>query len=143
LSNYPTLAVFGASHTRFGALPLPFDLTSFGAPGNHLYVSIEAAFPIVLSGGNNYYAGAVDVTIPLDPRLGGQTFYFQLVSVDSNANALGLVWSAGLYATIAPHIPFEAVYSQDPKATRGAYYEASNLGNRGGLVVRLGGSLFR
>ncbi|MFQ5506303.1 MAG: hypothetical protein ACE5F1_16160, partial [Planctomycetota bacterium] len=84
----------GASNSTWGTLPLPIDLTSFGAPGCKVYTGSVAT--------------VISRTIPSDPRglarfrfgpipklaaFQGATLYQQALVADPKANALGLRFS--------------------------------------------------
>jgi len=136
--NYPTLAILGASNRSYGQLNLPFDLTPLGAPGNHVYVSLDVLLPVPLQFFDHWYA-YIPLSIPPDRQLAGKQLYFQLVSADPRANALGLVWSKALDLFIAPYYPVQAVFALDPNQAKGDY---QYWRRPAGLVVRLGGYQF-
>lgn len=71
-------------------IPLPFDLTGVGAPGNTLYVSVDYQFPAVADAAGNV---SVLLNIPPHPGLVGQTLFFQWYCIDPLANAHGATTS--------------------------------------------------
>lgn len=80
-----------------GVVPLPFSMTSLGAPGCFVNVDPLIAIPRPTS-----TSGSTSVTIPI-PRvdeLYQQTFYGQFLSVDPFANALGMTTSQGVGMTL-------------------------------------------
>jgi CubicO group peptidase (beta-lactamase class C family) len=97
LGNGPRSSVavlaLGASDQWWGALPLPFSLTAFGAPGCRVY----APHAITL-GTATYSDGSAVVTagMPDDASLIGARLFTQFVNVDPTANALGLTFTNGL-----------------------------------------------
>ncbi len=101
LNNYPAIATYGFSNTRYGALRLPFDLNALGAAGNHLYVSIDLALGLPLSKLGGFWNGTLRLPIPNQAALGGLTLYGQAIYVDAASNALGLVFSRAVAMNIA------------------------------------------
>jgi hypothetical protein len=92
----PALLHIGASRTTWGALVLPLDLSSIGAPGCALLASGEWAFPLFNATGRVVFG----LDVPNDPRLRGVTFYAQGMLWDPFANALGFAVSNGIGAVI-------------------------------------------
>ncbi len=68
------VALIGGSRTAWGSVPLPFDLGAIGWLGCSLYTSIDVTIPLRYQGFNRL---AVQVPLPLQPRLVGQTLYLQ------------------------------------------------------------------
>jgi hypothetical protein len=91
----PGVAVLltGSSNTSWGAIPLPLDLTSLGAPGCSLLASgnLLIGATAVSAGGT----GGVTLGIPNDAALVGLNFYNQYAVVDPSANVLGFAFSRG------------------------------------------------
>ena len=90
--NGIVLLALGLSKQKWGAIPLPLDLTPLGATGCKLYTAIGITFPGVTSS-----TGSVGKLIPIpnDPNLVGASFFTQYICVDK-ANSLGLTFSNGL-----------------------------------------------
>lgn len=94
LSNMPTtggaaLVTLGFSDSVYGALPLPFDLSSLGAPGCRILTSPDFNSFVLNSGGTAVWA----LPIPVNPSLSGANFLNQGVVLDSGADGLGLSFS--------------------------------------------------
>lgn len=98
----PTRGVllYGASDQLWGSVRLPLALAGFGAPGCTLYASPDVALPILLVGGS----AGVPTAVPNDRALVGASLFHQMALV-SPANALGVVFSHALRATIAGFLP--------------------------------------
>jgi hypothetical protein len=96
LPTTPSVAflILGFSKKTWNSAPLPLDLTSLGAPGCKLAASLQIMLP---SGSLNGMA-AWTIPIPNDPMLIGAVAYFQGLSVDASANALGLTLSNAVEA---------------------------------------------
>ncbi|MAE77425.1 MAG: hypothetical protein CMJ85_11210 [Planctomycetes bacterium] len=96
-----SLVMMGFSNKLWGAFPLPFDLTALGAPGCSLRASMDVLNPIVTTGsGPSNGVGKATWALPNIPVLRGFDLYFQAMTVDASANALGLSLSMGLRAPI-------------------------------------------
>jgi hypothetical protein len=97
LASAPAHAIVGLCIAKgrddFGGSQLPIDLGTFGAPGCFLHVD-----PVHVEAATADAAGAAAMlfTIPNDPSLMDGRVYAQWLIIDSAANALGLVTSAGL-----------------------------------------------
>lgn len=80
----------------WNGIPLPIDLTSFGAPGCSWNVSMDAMVPISsnASGSANWPQNVVN--IPNLAFFGGQSFFDHAALFDASANAFGIVttWSS-------------------------------------------------
>ena len=82
----------GTSRTRWGSLPLPFDLAAIGAAGCSILASLEVLLP---------YAGTtVSLAIPDTPWLVGQHLLEQAIVLDPGANPLGVTVSNAGTSTI-------------------------------------------
>lgn len=84
----PALLLFGISDRAAMGLPLPFDLTRFGATGCTLLASNELAMPVTTTAAGT---ARFQFDVPLALRLIGARFYNQFVIVDPMANRLGIV----------------------------------------------------
>ncbi len=90
--------ILGTSNTSWGGIPLPFDLTPLGAPGNYVRCSHDLVFTTTLSGTGpgKGYAG-LSWTVPTVAK--GLSLYYQWYMIDAKANTLGLVVSNARKAT--------------------------------------------
>ena len=86
------IGAYGPGQT-WGGIPLPLDLTPFGAPGCGLYCSMEIVVGLAASATGS--AQWPNVAIPNDPSLAGSDFYDHSLWVDAPANALGIVTGYG------------------------------------------------
>ena len=86
------IGAYGPGQTFFG-LPLPIDLTPFGATGCGLYCSMEIVVGLAANASGS--AQWPLVSIPNDPALAGSDFYDHSLWVDLPANALGIVTGYG------------------------------------------------
>ena len=137
--NYPVLAAFGLSNTRYGSLRLPFDLAPLGASGNELSVSLDILLPVALRTDpkGDYYGAGV---LPL-PKSGlPARLYGQALIIDAASNRLGIVTSRGIEFGIDPKpgAPTQCVAAADSTQANGV------MGTRwggpiGGPVIRLSG----
>jgi hypothetical protein len=85
----------GASSSTWRGIPLPFDLTTLGAPGCSLYASGEILLPVANFSGTGYLA------LPIPGSLfAGTRFHTQSMVVDPTANSLGLVFSNAASGTV-------------------------------------------
>gem|GEM_PF-5606141 len=87
----PIVLFLGVSRTTWGRIPLPLDLTPFGAPGNHIYSALEAGPFSIPNGG-----GGGTLVLPIPAALPPGRVYMQSLLFDPKANSLGTVWSNGL-----------------------------------------------
>jgi hypothetical protein len=89
--------LLGQSERTFGSVPLPLDLAVLGAPGCILRTDVLAS-PAVTADGSG--AAALSLPIPDNPTLRGQQLNCQWLAPVPGANALGVVVSAMLRATL-------------------------------------------
>jgi len=80
--------VFGFSDTIWQGIPLPLELTAFGAPGCYLRVGLDVLFA-------SAPPGPVSVTLPVAPLLNGFLLFAQWAMV-ADPSGLGFVTSAGV-----------------------------------------------
>ena len=90
----PAVLTLGSSTTTWSGLPLPFDLSTLGAPGCSVRNDVAFTLPGTTQAGS---AGSVvlNVGIPQDPGLAGALFHTQIFFLDATANALGLFATNG------------------------------------------------
>ncbi len=100
-NKYPSFVAVGFSRQQFGPLPLPLDLSSVGAKGNALYVSLDVFFPLAMTGTPGRWEVKSSAPIPTDTNLKGLWVYAQTVFLDAKANPFGLVFSEGLSLRLA------------------------------------------
>ena len=81
--------ILGTSVTKWGAIPLPLDLTPAGAPGCAIMTDVLFLFPTPIA------ASTATVTLPLPniPGLEGLVLNTQFMVVDAAANNMGLAFS--------------------------------------------------
>jgi hypothetical protein len=105
----PAVLTLGASASSYAGIPLPFDLTPFGAPGCSIVNDILAQVPGTTTAGAN---GAVTILVPLPltPGLAGAVFYSQYVFLDPAANGLGSFTSNGRMDTIGTPYGVTRIY---------------------------------
>jgi hypothetical protein len=116
----PALLVIGHSNTDWSGVPLPFDLTSLGAPNCFLRNNLLMTAPGITQAGANGTASIV-VPIPADRTLAGGIFYSQFWFLDPGANNLGLFVSASRTNTIGHPVDVTRIYAAgNPNATSGA-----------------------
>lgn len=89
--------VIGASNTNFSGLPLPFELTLFGAPGCRIYCSQDIVVQTFIDATG---FGQFALTYPRDRSLAGATYYSQFLILDPPANQLDLILTNYLRLTI-------------------------------------------
>jgi hypothetical protein len=123
-TNALVLHALGLSNTRFGAVPLPFDLTAAGAPGCHLYNDWLLLGAAVTDGRPGWPFGdaRVELVLPLDANLVGGTVFSQWLLVNPAVNALGIATSHGVEARLEPVMPatsYAMVVSYDAAAPTG------------------------
>ena len=110
--------MLGSSRTQYGVLPLPVELTPFGAAGCQLLTnpfafnnptSIES--PI----GNSPGLARMGLLIPLFPSLAGAKLYAQWAVLDPGLNPLNLSFSNGVEMTIGAARPdWDAGWIESP-----------------------------
>jgi hypothetical protein len=83
---------FGISDRSAAGLPLPLDLSPIGMTGCRLLASIEASALVTASG----VSVGFRLPIPVQPALVGGEWFAQVLTVDSAANAVGLISSHGV-----------------------------------------------
>ena len=123
----------GASASLWGGtLPLPYDLTTLGAPGCQLVVDpalVAAGTTVPMASGRVQFLVA-----PIgDPTLVGQTLYTQVAFVDAAANALGVFTTGGL----ASRIPAARGVGYVSSATPTASYADAGRNPDTGIVIAL------
>jgi hypothetical protein len=98
----PVLHWLGTSNVQFAGLQLPFDLTSVGAPGNHLLASMEVITTVTLRQAGSSWSAHHTWDIPNSPALRGSTLFAQWALNDPPSNAMGWVFTDALEVLIAP-----------------------------------------
>lgn len=91
--NTITLWLQGLSATQHGNLPLPANLAFLGAPGCHLYTSIEAS---VVTTTNPSGSSILAIAVPAAPQLAGFRWFVQSALLVPAANPLGIVTTRGI-----------------------------------------------
>jgi len=120
MNGYPALAIFGFSKTQYGPLQLPFDLGALGAPGNHLYASMDLVVPLVLQPFFIGWGGSVSIPLPDVAGLDQKQVFGQAMFIDPKSNALGIVFSNRVDMTIGSGLLFtQQIVSDDPTAAEG------------------------
>ena len=94
-TNGAVVAIFGASATQYGPIPLPLDLGAV-APGCFVFQSFDWLLTAGASGGT----AKINLPIPNNKALVGIKFLNQWLILDKGANALGLTFSNGGEGTI-------------------------------------------
>jgi hypothetical protein len=118
------ICAVGTNDRTFSGLPLPFDLSRFGATGCALYTDWAWAKGAAVSappGGWTGYAGC-ELELPADPSLLGASLFGQWLFLDPTANPLGFTASNGVKATLgaaAPQLGFGWVEATDLASTSG------------------------
>ncbi len=96
-----TVGILGLSNRTWGAIPLPLPLTGAGATGCSLSVSMDVLQPAVTTGaGAGGGVGKHTWSLPNVAAFRGINLFFQAMTIDKSANALGLTFSEGLRAPI-------------------------------------------
>lgn len=94
LPNAPVVLGLSLDNQLFGgALPLPVDLTSAGAPGCNLWASWDLPLPFLTNANG---IASWTVSVPNDPALNHAKLFFQWLGIDPAANALGLSFSSAV-----------------------------------------------
>ena len=132
LRNRFSVAYMGFSKSAWQNLPLPFDLTPFGAPGCQLLISMD--FPLQL----RWNIKLDDMTlwrvaVPVIPALTGKKIFFQAIKFRAN-NTLGIGVSQGIEAIIGPVFP--SVMSSAHVRRQTMPYDADNA-SWGGPIFEL------
>jgi hypothetical protein len=91
----PSLVIQGVSDTIYGVIPLPLDLSGFGAPGCWLHVSAESAGYTTTN--SNGTAASAPLAIPPLLALVGHRVYCQFAAFETNG---GRVFTPGIEARI-------------------------------------------
>lgn len=93
----------GSNASQFGPFPLPYELSSFGAPGCWFNTQWSVAIPATAEAlpGSNQTLARIGVTIPNEPLLVGMDVFAQWVWIQPG-NGLGLTLSEGVRATVGP-----------------------------------------
>lgn len=116
--------ILGASDKFFGPLPLPIDLTPFGAPGCSFYVSMDQVLPVVMTkhplfGDSD---GSFALPLPTAATLAGARIYTQWWFLDPQANAFGSTTTNGAsiaLAAVPKTVRVGVIRANDPTATVG------------------------
>jgi hypothetical protein len=117
---YTANLILGISNQTYSGLSLPFALGVIGAPGNTLYVSMDAILPFTLKQSGSNYIANLSYSIPKDPKLVGLSAFVQSYYADSTANGAGLVTSNAMQLTIGTAGPIgNMVAGQDANSTIG------------------------
>ena len=85
----------GVSNASWAGFPLPLALAPYGAPGNHVYVSLDVPLLVLTNPGGG---GKTPLTIPTSVTSG--IFHMQTVFLDPLACPLGVVFSNGFTVRI-------------------------------------------
>ncbi len=100
------MLLLGIDNQTLGSARLPLDLTLFGAPGCNLYLNPIVTAPITLAAQSASRGHvAVATPVPYDIRLAGLSYHTQWVLQEPGHNSLGLTFSNGVQASIAPFQP--------------------------------------
>lgn len=87
--NVPAILVLGLSTTRWNQMPLPLDLAFLGMPGCSLLVSPDAFMSLTTEGSGARGRASVQIQIPNDAALRGQTIYAQWLIGDPTSARMG------------------------------------------------------
>jgi len=100
---------FGASTTRLGSTPLPWNLANAGAPGNFIYHSWDLALPFFMSRISNThnfpFEAKLTLQVPNDPGLYGAVGHVQALVADAGANAAGMVTTQLMTVNLVKQMP--------------------------------------
>ena len=88
----PIILLLGGSDTRWGVIPLPLSMASFGAPLCNLLVSADLMLPGISDAKGN---ASAPFPVPNDTKLVGAKFFNQYIVVDPTTNGMGLAFSNG------------------------------------------------
>lgn len=135
---YPTVHIYGFSSDTYGPVPLPFDLTPFGAPGNSLYVSLDLLVPITPYASGSKFTAISKLPIPNSSGLSGSTIFMSSLHLDLTANALGIVCAPALATSVdfLTNSGMNLVYAGDTAQPTGRFI---HQGSNGGPVIQLVG----
>jgi hypothetical protein len=119
------LHALGTSTSYFNGVPLPFDLTSAGAPGCKLYTDwlLLTAAMTGPSADPNWGEARASMQLPIDPNLLGTVLFSQWLLFEPSANALGLVTTHATHARLEPAMPAQEagmVYAYAESASFGS-----------------------
>ncbi len=128
----PGVMTFGLSSTDMNGVALPFDLTPLGAGGCLITNDVQAAMPFTTAS-DTYGSARVDLVLPDQPGLIGQTVYTQAAFVEPAANSLGVFLSPGATHVLPGRNGVARVFAS-PGQTSGS------VGLLLGLVIGLEGS---
>jgi hypothetical protein len=99
----PAALVLGLSDTAWAGTPLPLPLSSFGAPGCQLFVSIDVLVgTVTAAAGMGRAAASVVLALPPQPAVVGQTFYAQWGVGNDPGAASFIAGTQGLRIVIQP-----------------------------------------
>ena len=80
----------GASDRSSNGVPLPFDLTTLGAPGCSVYVSTGVTMPMPRRHASQWVGAQQSFPYSGLAHAGGTPLYAQAIAADPAANALGI-----------------------------------------------------
>ena len=103
----PAFLLLGVSSTMWGAIPLPFDLTSLGATGCNLYTDIVTFVSMVTTPTGTI---SYPVPVPLNRSLTGQALLSEFLFMNSGANPLGAVTTNGRRTTFPAYVGATRLY---------------------------------
>jgi hypothetical protein len=142
----PVLVWLGTSIRDFHGLAIPFDLTGVGAPGNHLFASLNALVVTALQQAGSSWSAHVNWPIPSSRDMEGAMVYAQAAVRDPQANALGWVFTHGTKIVVAPGsartVEHNMLYHHDPSFPVG-FFPLLTMGQgpgAGGPIVELHGA---
>ena len=92
--NRPVFLSVGASKTRWGSIPLPYDLKLIGAPGCMIHA--EPVVNLNRTTGQSAKSVTVNFTIPMNGAFVGAKVYMQGIISEPQANTLGVATSNGV-----------------------------------------------
>lgn len=95
----PAVFLAGVSSVAWSGVPLPLDLSNWGASGCSLLTSVEAQVAALADG-----AGSVVLPVPIPPvqALMGAEVFAQWIVLSPSANPLGMTLSDALSITLQP-----------------------------------------
>jgi hypothetical protein len=135
---------FGASTTRLGSTPLPWNLANAGAPGNFIYHSWDLALPFVMSrimNTHNFpFEAKLPVPVPGDPRLYGAVGHVQALVADSNANPAGMVTTQLMTINLDRQMPVSQCMMKTSLVPRETFLRGSTVRIAAGPVLQFNGT---